>query len=124
MNNKVIKYLNQNKSLCFKEVLFSYIDNSNQKDANIYNEVNIDRRLFSKIRCNVNYIPKKYNVIKLCISLKLNLVDTNKLLSSAGYSLCNNDNFDLIIMFCIENNIYDINVINDYLFTYTKTTLL
>jgi methylase of polypeptide subunit release factors len=81
------------------------------------------RKLFSKIRCNNNYIPKKNTVIKLCLSLSLDKNRFNNLLSSAGYSLSKNNNFDLVISYCIENNIYDINVINDYLYTYAGVIL-
>ena len=115
-------YLNHNKSKSFNEILFTYIDEKGVKDSEIYKKVDIDRKLFSKIRCNNNYIPRKNIVIKLCISLGLNKDNFNKLLNSAGYSLSNN-NFDLVITYCINNSIYDINIINDYLYTYTNTVL-
>ena len=123
MENQIKQYLNHNKSKNFNEFLFSYIDKSGFKDSEIYKKVDIDRKLFSKIRCNKNYIPKRNVIIKLCLSLKLNKYDFNKLLNSAGYTLKNNTNFDLIISYCIENNIYDYNIINDYLYTYANTVL-
>ena len=123
MNTKIQKYLNQFKSSSFSELLFSYIDSSGLTDAEVYKKVFIDRKLFSKIRCNENYIPKKENIIKLGLSLSLNKERMNKLLSSAGYSLSTTNDFDLIISFCIENNIYDINVVNDYLYTFGSTIL-
>ena len=97
MNNKIKEYLNQNKSLTFNSLLFSYIDEGGYKDAEIYKRAGIDRKLFSKIRCNNNYIPKKNTVIKLCLSLSLDKNRFNNLLSSAGYSLSKNNNFDLVI---------------------------
>ena len=97
MENNVKEYLNHNRSKSFRDLLFSYIDKGNYKDSEVYNKVNIDRKLFSKIRCNNNYIPKKNTVIKLCLSLRLDKYDFNKLLNSAGYSLSYNNNFDLII---------------------------
>lgn len=123
MKNRITNYLNQNKSSSFSELLFSYIDSSGLTDVEVYKKVFIDRKLFSKIRCNENYIPKKENIIKLGLSLSLNKDEINKLLSSAGYSLSTNNKFDLIISFCIENNIYDINIVNDYLYTFTSTIL-
>ena len=123
MNTKIQKYLNQFKSSSFSELLFSYIDSSGLTDAEVYKKVFIDRKLFSKIRCNENYIPKKENIIKLGLSLSLNKEKMNKLLSSAGYSLSTTNDFDLIISFCIENNIYDINFVNDYLYTFGSTIL-
>ena len=107
MNNKIKEYLNQNKSLTFNSLLFSYIDDGGYKDAEVYKRAG----------------PKKNTVIKLCLSLSLDKNRFNNLLSSAGYSLSKNNNFDLVISYCIENNIYDINVINDYLYTYAGVIL-
>jgi tRNA(Glu) U13 pseudouridine synthase TruD len=107
----------------FNELLFSYIDKSGCKDSEIYKKVDIDRKLFSKIRCNNNYIPRRNVIIKLCFSLRLSKYDFNKLLNSAGYSLTDNNNFDLVISYCLDNGIYDINIINDYLFTYSNAVL-
>ena len=123
MKDKVKDYLSHNKSKNFNELLFSYIDRSGCKDSEIYKKVCIDRKLFSKIRCNNNYIPRKNVIIKLCLALGLNRDDFNKLLNSAGYSLSNNKNFDLVISYCLDNNIYDIYVINDYLYTYASAVL-
>ncbi len=80
--------------------------------------------MFSKIRCNNNYIPKK-KILLLSYVYLLSLDENrfNNLLSSAGYSLSKNNNFDLVISYCIENDIYDINIINDYLYTYAGVIL-
>lgn len=123
MENKISKFLNQNKSMSFNELLFSYIDERGFKDSEVYKKVSIDRKLFSKIRCNENYIPKKNNVIKLSLALSLDKQELQKLLFSAGYTLCTNNDFDLVILFCVENKVYDLNVVNDYLYTFTNTIL-
>lgn len=123
MKDKVKDYLIHNKSLNFNELLFSYIDKSGCKDSEIYKRVDIDRKLFSKIRCSNNYIPRKNIIIKLCLSLRLNKYDFNKLLNSAGYSLSTNNDFDLVISYCVDNNIYELNVINEYLYTYSNAVL-
>ena len=115
-------YLSHSKSMSFNEILFSFIDEKNVKDSEIYKKVDIDRKLFSKIRCNKNYIPRKNVVIKLCFALGLTKDKFNKLLNSAGYSL-SYSKFDLIIAYCLENSIYDISIINDYLYTYTSAVL-
>ena len=123
MKDKVIDYLSHNKSKNFNDLLFSYIDQSGCKDSEIYKKVDIDRKLFSKIRCSADYIPRKNVIIKLCFALGLEKYDFNKLLNSAGYSLSNNSNFDLVISYCLENNIYDFQVVNNYLFTYANAVL-
>ena len=68
--DSINKYINENKSENkFQKLLFKFIDDKNLKDSDVYNKVNIDRRLFSKIRSNINYHPSKDTVILLCIAL-------------------------------------------------------
>ncbi len=117
-------YINDNKDENkFQSLLFKYIDSKNLKDSDVYNKVNIDRRLFSKIRCNDNYKPSKDTIILLSLSLELTIEELNKLLNSSNYSLSNNNISDLIIKFCFLNNIYNINTINEYLYDYNCKTL-
>ena len=122
MNTKIIEYLNCNKSLNFNELLFSLIDESGHKDSEIYKNVDIDRKLFSKIRCNDNYIPRKNVIIKLCLALELERNEFNKLLNSAGYSL-SNSKFDKIVSYCLDNNVYDLGQVNEYLYTFCNASL-
>jgi hypothetical protein len=122
MNKKISEYLNCNKSMSFNELLFSFIDESGCKDSEIYKKVDIDRKLFSKIRCDENYIPRRNVIIKLSLALGLERNDFNKLLNSAGYSLSNNK-FDQIISYCLDNKVYDLSQINEYLYTFCSASL-
>ena len=122
MNEKIKEYLNCNKSMSFNELLFSLIDESGRKDSEIYKKVDIDRKLFSKIRCDSDYIPRRNVIIKLCLALELEKNDFNKLLNSAGYSLSNNK-FDQIISYCLDNKVYDLSQINEYLYTFCDASL-
>lgn len=115
-------FINDNKEDSFQSVLFKYIDDSGLSDSEVYNKVNIDRRLFSKIR-NENYHPSKETVILLGIALELDEVNIEKLLKSASYSLPKNTVFDLIIRFCFKEKIYDINKINEFLFEHNCKVL-
>ncbi len=117
--SKVDNYINEsNKENNFQELLFKYIDNRNLKDSDVYNKVHIDRRLFSKIRSDINYHPSKETVILLGLSLKLNEEEIDKLLNSASYSLPKNNIYDLIIRFCFREGIYELSDVNDLLETY------
>ena len=110
-------YIDKNKEdNKFQQLLFKYIDRSNLKDSDVYNSVNIDRRLFSKIRSDENYHPSKETVILLGIALKLNEDELLSLLESASYSLPKNNVYDLIIRFCFINEIYSVSDINDLLY--------
>lgn len=115
-------YLNHMESRSFNEMLFSFIDQGGYKDSEIYKKGDIDRKLFSKIRCDCNYIPRRNVIIKLCLALGLERNDFNKLLNSAGYSL-SNSKFDNVISYCLENNVYDLGQVNDYLYTFCDASL-
>lgn len=108
-------FINHNRKPTFNQVLFNFIDNKGVSDPNIYKRVGIDRRLFSKIRSNPDYRPRKNTALALALALELNKKETDKLLSAAGYSLSDSDTFDLVIQFCIDKKIYDIHNVNDAL---------
>ena len=107
----------------FQKVLFKFIDDRNLKDSDVYNKVNIDRRLFSKIRSDIDYHPSKETVILLGLSLELNEVEFEELLESAAYSLPKNNTYDLIIRFCFINKIYDLFQVNEFLDEYNLKAL-
>ena len=111
-------FIENNKKASFKEILFNFIDNRNLKDADVYNKVHIDRRLFNKIKNAKNYKPIKENVILLGFSLELSIDELLELLESCSYNLAYNNYFDLIIRFCFINKIYDIKEVNELLSMY------
>lgn len=120
INNYIKEEKEDNK---FHNELFKLIDERNLKDSEVYNKVNIDRRLFSKIRNDEDYHPSKETIILLGLSLELNEKELEKLLVSAAYSLPKNNYFDLIIRFCFQNKIYNITDVNELLYDYECKTL-
>lgn len=122
MNTKIMEYLNCSESKSFKDTLFSFIDNSGLSDSEIYKRADVDRKLFSKIRCGKNYVPRRNVIVKLGLALDLSMKDFEKLLKSGGYSLSENK-FDKVISCCLENNIYDLESVNYYLFAFCNATL-
>ena len=107
----------------FQARLLRMIDSSGMTDPEVYKRANVDRKLFSKIRCSEDYIPKKRTIVALAIAMRLNLDDTRDLLAAAGLLLANNSRFDLIITFCIENGIYDVYEVNALLFKFEQPIL-
>jgi hypothetical protein len=99
----------------FSTLLLKYIDLTGLADADIYKRAGIDRRHFSKIRCDKDYKPKKATALALCLALRLDEEKTGELLRLAGYSLSNSDTGDLVVKFCIERGIYELMDVNEAL---------
>ncbi len=110
--NLIRKYVDENRNPTFSSELMRLIDESGCRDSEIYSRAGIDRRHFSKIRSNPDYHPGKQTAVALCLALKLDRQQSEQLLSAAGYSLSSSEIFDLIIIFCLENRIYDLSDVN------------
>ncbi|OEF96570.1 hypothetical protein [Desulfuribacillus alkaliarsenatis] len=108
-------FIRDHQKPSFREVLFTLIDKKELKDAEVYKKAEIDRRHFSKIRSKADYLPKKHTVIALAFALTLNVKQAEQLLCAAGYSLSEHETFDLVIRFCLEKKIHDIDDVNSAL---------
>ncbi|NLG87843.1 MAG: hypothetical protein GX494_01290 [Clostridiaceae bacterium] len=112
LESEMDDFIFSKKKPSFKSLLFRYIDERNLIDSEVYKKAGIDRRHFSKIRSNKDYRPGKNTVIALCLALELTRDEADALLESCGFSLSCSEIFDLIIAFCLERKIYDIDTVN------------
>ena len=83
------------------------IRQKNMDNADVYKRALVDKKVFSKIKNNPDYHPKKLTVLCLCVGAKLNLDESRDLLARAGYALSPCDKMDIIFSYFIENKIYD-----------------
>ena len=91
----------------FSQYLMYLIQSKKMKNSDVYKRAIVDKKIFSKIKNNINYHPQKLTALCLCVGAKLNLDESKDLLARAGYALSPCDKTDIIFSYFIENEIYD-----------------
>ena len=100
----------------FTEALLRMIKEKDLIEADVYNRVFMDRKLFNKIRNDRTYQPSKRTAILLSIALQLNVPETQEFLEKAGFSLTHTSKTDIIIEFFMTRGNYDVIEINAALY--------
>ena len=107
----------------FIETLYDYIDQKGMTDVECYKKANVDKKTFSKLKCNPKQKPSKQTAVAFAIALKLDFEETQHLLSTAGMTLSRSNIFDKIIRYFIKSGNYNIFEINEALFEFDQVLL-
>ena len=94
--------------LNFQNTLMQLIADRKLDNVTVYKKACIDKKFFSKIISNKDYVPKKHTVMALGLALELPLEEYEAFLASAGYAFMPSSKFDMIIKYCVMNQIYNL----------------
>ena len=116
----------EEKKVDFVAHLYKLMDKYGyDKPQDLYKKANITKQSWSAIisgKCN----PSLITCIKIVFAMELTNHECKYLLKKAGYTLPSSNKYALIIRYCIDNKIYDIYQLNDYLeeYGYTKSLII
>ena len=96
VNRNIDNLMNQLEET-FSQRLLRMIDERGMTDSEAYAKAYVDRRHFSKIRKDINYVPNKKTVLAFTIALELSLDEAKDLLASAGFALSRSSKTDIIV---------------------------
>ena len=97
----------------FAKMLFRLIDARGMDDVTCYKRANVDKKTFSKIKCNKDYKPSKATVLSFAVALRLTVEETNRLLGTVGFTLSHSSRADTVIEYFLSTgdykSIFDVN---------------
>lgn len=101
----------------FQEKLFEIIDERGLTGPQVYKNY-VSKQVYSKIQEDKDYHPNKYTAIAMCLSLHLDVDQTQDLIGRAGWTLSPSNKADLVVKGCIMNKEYNVMKINCILFNF------
>lgn len=110
----------ENLDAGFSETLLELIDRTGKKDSEIYKKANVDRKLFSKIRNNIDYKPSKATALAFAFALELDIDETKDFIGRAGFALSHSSKFDVIVEYFLVNRNYNVFELNEVLFAFDQ----
>lgn len=112
LDRGVLKQMNQYMNISFVDQMFKLMRQKKLLETDVYKAAQIDRRLFSKIRSDSGYKPRKDTCLALCFAMELTLEEAEDLISRAGYTLSHSNQRDVVMEFLFKEKIYNLHHVN------------
>ncbi len=94
------------------DLVEAHLKEKGLKPSEVYRKAQISKQDFSRyVRPNAESISRTM-VFNLAIGLRLDFKETKRLLKSAGFGFNSKSKFDIIVMYCIKRELYDVTLIN------------
>lgn len=107
----------------FSEFLYKWMDKKGMNESELCLKGNLSKEQFLESIHDPTCKLQKRTVAALGISLELTLDEMKDLMQCAGYEMTPHSKFDLIIEYCLSNNIYDVLAVNMILFRFDQELL-
>ena len=130
---KEIQSLIEEKKESFSQMVLRIIKKTHRDNVACYKAANVNKNIFSKILKDANgdenkdgtayvYNPDKKIALAFSIALRLKLNEAEELLQKAGYAFSDSSQ-DIIVKTFIQKGIYDIDLVNQFLFRFNQPLL-
>jgi hypothetical protein len=120
----LINFINKERNKeTFSVMLERLREEKGMTAVQLYHGAWIKKQLYSKIMGERNYHPSKNTVIAFGLSLQLDNEKMNELLESAGFKFSNSSIADLVILFCMNQGLYNIHDVNALLLSVDQKVL-
>lgn len=110
--NEIYSYIFKEYTRSFRDTLNFFINAKGVTAPYLYKKADLNRNVYSCIKKDQFHQVTKRTVICFALALELSPSEAEELLLSAGFAFNRSNPLDLIILYHIENKIYDIITIN------------
>ncbi len=128
-----IQSLIDSKKESFSQMVLRIIQRANRDKITCYKAANVNKNIFSKIVKDAKgdenadgtlyvYKPEKKIALAFSIALRLRIEEAEELLKKAGYAFSDSPQ-DIIVKTFIQKGIYDIDLVNQFLFRFHQPLL-
>ena len=128
-----IQSLIDSKKESFSQMVLRIIQRTNRDNITCYKAANVNKNIFSKIVKDAKgdenadgtlyvYKPEKKIALAFSIALRLRIEEAEELLKKAGYAFSDSPQ-DIIVKTFIQKGIYDIDLVNQFLFRFHQPLL-